>query len=120
MGILASLLGGGLISSVEKIATEAIQTDKEKADARAVLLKTIDPNGMLRRSITRFTCLAYGYYLFCCSIFAMMVAFGIGDSAGAEIAAGLFLDLFTPITTAFGTIITASFSVNGVNAYKGQ
>ena len=120
MGIVSDLFSGGLMKSVESIATEWIETDIEKAEAQAVMIKALDPNGKLRRVVTQFTCIGYGFYLLNMVVLSYMVAFGIGDSVGAEQAAGMLVDLFLPITTAFGTIVTASFGVNGVNSYKGK
>lgn len=51
---------------------------------------------------------------------SFMVAFNVGDTAGAETAAGMMQDLFLPITTAWGGIVGASFGVNGVNSFKGR
>lgn len=120
MGIFTDILSGGLMKSVESIATEWIETDMEKAEAQAVMIKALDPNGKLRRVVTQFTCLGYGFYLVNMVVLSYMVSFGLGDTAGAETAATLMQDLFVPITTAFGTIVTASFGVNGVNSYKGR
>ena len=120
MGIFSSLIGGGLVKSIEGVATEWIQTDLERAEAQALMVKTLDPNGMMRRGLSRFACIAYGFYLITMVLLSFMVAFGIGDSAGAEQAAGMMVDLFTPITTAWGAIVTASFGVNGVNSFKGR
>ena len=120
MSILSDLFTGGLVKSIESVATEWIETDMEKAEAKAVMVKALDPNGKLRRTVTQFTCIGYGFYLVNMVVLSYMVAFGIGDSAGADQAAGLMVELFLPITTAFGTIVTASFGVNGVNSFKGQ
>ena len=120
MGILSELFTGGLVKSIENVATEWIQTDLETAEAKAVMVKALDPNGKLRRVVTQFTCIGYGFYLVNMVVLSYMVAFGIGDSAGAESAASMMVDLFLPITTAFGTIVTASFGVNGVNSFKQQ
>ena len=119
-GFLTSLLSGGLIGSVEKVATEFIETNTEKAEAQTLLIKTLDPNGKMRRDLSKFACLAYGFYLMVTTILVFMVAFGWGDSAGAEMAAGLMKDLFLPITTAWGGIVGASFGVNGMNSFKGK
>ena len=118
MGILSELFTGGLVKSIENVATEWIETDLETAEAKAVMVKALDPNGKLRRVVTQFTCIGYGFYLINMVVLSYMVAFGIGDSAGAESAASMMVDLFLPITTAFGTIVTASFGVNGVNSFK--
>ena len=120
MGIISSLLGGGLVGSIERVASEYIETNQEKAEAQALMIKTLDPNGKMRRDLSKFACLAYAFYLVAMVILSFMVAFAIGDAAGAETAANMMQDLFLPITTAWGGIVGASFGVNGVNSYKGS
>jgi hypothetical protein len=119
MGWLASLLSGGLVGSIERIASEAIETDKESAEAKALFIKTLDPNGKMRRDLSKFACLAYGFYLLAMVTLSFMVAFNIGDTAGAATATNMMKELFLPITTAWGGIVGASFGVNGMNSYKG-
>jgi len=119
MGIISSLLGGGLVGSIENIASEWIETDLEKAEAQALMIKTLDPNGKMRRDLSRFACRAYAFYLLAMVLLSFMVAFGVGDADGAGTAATLMQDLFLPITTAWSAIVAASFGVNGVNSYKG-
>ena len=120
LGFLTKLFSGGLVGSLEKVALEAITTDMESSEAKALMVKTLDPNGKLRRDVTRFTCVAYGFYLIVMSLLAFMVAFGIGDSVGAELASGMMQDLFASITGAFTVIVGASFGVNGMNSFKGH
>ena len=117
---LTSLFSGGTVQAVERIASEYIETAGEKAEAQALMVKTLDPNGLMRRQLSRFASIAYGYYLVVLSILTIMVAFGLGDSQGAEQAASMFQTLFTPITTSWAGIVAASFGVNGVNAFKGR
>jgi hypothetical protein len=119
-GFFTQLLGGGVVDSLEKVATEWIQTDMEKAEAQAVMIKAIDPNGKMRRDLSRFACRAYGFYLGAMVFLSGMVAFGFGDTGGAEMAANMMKDLFVPITGAWTGIVAASFSVNGVNSFKGN
>ena len=118
MGIF-NFLTGDVIKSVEKIATEWIDTDKETAEAKSLFVKTLDPNGTMRRDISRFTSQAYAFYLVATVGFIGMTAFGIGDTEGAKIASSEITKLFVPITAAWGAIVGASFGVNGVNSYKG-
>jgi len=119
-GLLTSLVSGGLVGSIERIASEAITTDKESAEAKALFVKTLDPNGKMRRDLSRFACVAYGFYLIAMVALSFMVAFGLGDVIGAEVAAGMMQDLFLPITGAWTAIVSASFGVNGVNSFKGR
>ena len=114
------LTGGGIVSSIENIATEWIETDKESAEAKAIMVKAIDPNGKMRRDLSRFSCRAYGFYLVAMVGLSFMVAFGIGDIAGAEEAATMMSDLFLPITAAWGGIVTASFGVQVNNTNKSK
>lgn len=120
MSILGTLLGGGAVAAVEKIATELIETDKESAEAKALWIKTLDPNGLMRRQLSLFASRAYGFYLAATVILIFMHSFSIGDPDQSLSAIDAMTGLFLPITTAWGTITGASFGVNGMNAYKGQ
>ena len=119
-GAIAKLLSGGLVGSIENIASEWIETDMESAEAQALMIKTLDPNGKMRRDLSRFACKAYGFYLLAMVTLSFMVAFALGDAVGAETAANMMQDLFLPITTAWSAIVAASFGVNGVNSFKGR
>ena len=114
------LTGGGIVSSIENIATEWIETDKESAEAKAIMVKAIDPNGKMRRDLSRFSCRAYSFYLVATVGLSFMVAFGIGDTDGAAKAATMMSDLFLPITAAWGGIVTASFGVQVNNTNKSK
>ena len=118
LGFLSSLFSSGIVGSVERIASEAIETDKETAEAKALFVKVLDPNGKMRRDLSRFASNAYGFYLVATTILIFMHSFGIGDPKEAKEAIDAMTDLFLPITTAWGSIVTASFGVNGVNSYK--
>ena len=118
MGILSSLFGSGIVKSVEKLASEYIQTDLESAEAKALMIKTLDPNGLMRRDLSRFACWAYGFYLVAMVGLSFMVAFGIGNVVGATEAATMMTGLFLPITTSWAAIVSASFGVNAANAIK--
>ena len=120
MSFFANLLGGGIVKSVENLASEWIQTDMETAEAQALMIKTLDPNGKMRRDLSRFACVAYGFYLVVMFFLSLMVAFGIGDAVGADTAANLMMDIFLPITASWSAIVAASFGVNGVNSMKGK
>ena len=114
------IFGGGVTKAIEGIATEWIDTDLEKAEAKALMVKTLDPNGKMRRDLSQFACMAYAFYLVAMVSLSFMVAFNVGDATGATTAATMMQDLFLPITTAWGGIVGASFGVNGMNSYKGQ
>jgi hypothetical protein len=115
---MSNLLSGGLVGSIERLGSEWIETNQEKAEAQALMVKTLDPNGKMRRDLSRFACIAYGFYLIAMVLLSFMVAFNLGDTAGAETAASMMQDLFMPITTAWAGIVGASFGVNGMNSYK--
>ena len=114
------LLTGGIVSSLENIALEFIETDKESAEAKAILAKAIDPNGKMRRDLSRFACRAYGGYLISMVAMGFMVAFDVGNTDGAVKAMEMMKELFLPITTAWGTIVGCSFGVNGINSSQGK
>lgn len=120
MGIISSLLGGGIVQSVERIASEFIETDMESAEAKALMVKTLDPNGMMRRQLSRFASRAYGGYLIATVVLIFLHSFSIGDPTQSQQAIDAMTALFLPITTAWGTIVTASFGVNATNAMKAK
>ena len=109
---------GDAFSSIEKIATEFIETDKESAEAKAVMVKALDPNGKMRRDISRRVRDLYTLYIAVMVILVIMQSFGLGDPTGVEKAISSLTDLFVPITTMFSAIVGASFGVNGLNASK--
>ena len=108
----------GLGKIVGEVAKEWIDTPEEKAQAFNLKLKTLDPNGIMRRELARFASIAYAYYLTITSILALMMAFGVGDGDGAKIAMEAMTDLFLPITGSWTAIVTASFGVNVSNNWK--
>ena len=118
MGLLSSLFSSGIVKSVEKLTSEFIQTDLESAEAKALMIKTLDPNGLMRRDLSRFACWAYGFYLVAMVGLSFMVAFGLGNVVGATQAAEMMTGLFLPITTSWAAIVSASFGVNAANSIK--
>lgn len=119
-GKIMSILGGGVVNSVEKIALEYIQTDKETAEAKSMLVRTLDPNGKMRRDLSRFACKAYGFYLVMTTFLILAHAYGIGSGASSKEAIDAMTSLFLPITASWGTIVTASFGVNATNTVKNK
>ena len=128
---VASIFTGGATSAIENIATEWIETNTEKAEAKAVLIKTLDPNGKMRRDISKNVGSLYKFYLL--STAAMLfieLAYSVytGDSlvkddyvlVALSGATSKMTDLFLPITTLYGAIVTASFGVNYANVKKGN
>ena len=120
MGFLSSILGGGVVQSLEKVALEVIETDRETAEAKALMVKTLDPNGVMRRDIMRFIRRVYGFYLGIAVILIFMSSFSFGDVEAVESAFAAVTEIFVPITSLFGALTTASFGVNGVNSWKGE
>ena len=121
--IVSGIFGGGGMKSIENIASEWIETDLEKAEAKTVMLKTLDPNGMMRRGISRRVGSLYSLYIVT-TLVMLFLEFGFG-LAGVDVSpvsetTAKITDLFTPITTLFGVIVSASFGVNAVNAKKSQ
>lgn len=120
LSFLTSLFTGGAMSSIERIASEAIETDMESAEAKTLIVKALDPNGKMRRDLSKFASKAYGFYLISTTILIFMHSFGVGDVNASKEAMIAMSDLFTPITASWAAIVTASFGVNGVNAHKGN
>ena len=120
IGLLKGIFSSGVVGSVERIASEYIQTDLESAEAKALMVKTLDPNGATRRQLSRFASVAYGFYLAATTVLIFCHSFGLGDPANSKAAIDAITELFVPITTAWGGIVGASFGVNGVNSYKGR
>ena len=129
LGFLKTIFGAG--GAVGTIAKELIDTPLEKAQAQVLKIKAMDPNGQMRRQLSEFASRAYGFYLVTTVVLIFMSVWGVGGEtcvtegaitscqANADIAAGRMTDLFLPITGSWAAIVSASFGVNGVNAYKG-
>ena len=117
-GFLKGLFSSGVMGTVERIATELIETDKETAEAKALWVKTLDPNGLMRRQLATFASQAYGFYLASMVLLIVMYFFGFGDSKSSKDAMVAMTDLFLPITSAWGGIVGASFGVNATNNWK--
>lgn len=124
MGILSKILGGGnIFGSVERIASEWIETDLEKAEAQTVMLKALDPNGAMRRQLSRDVTRLYTIYvlvmLFLVSVEFVCAFFNFDvNQAALAVATTKLENLFVPITTLFGVIVSASFGVNYANVKK--
>ena len=117
LSFIKSIFSGGTVKSMEKIATELIDTDLEKAEAKALMVKILDPNGLMRRNISRRVTNLYTLYIVVALLLLAIESLGFG---GAEIsvATDKVKELFTPITGIFGMIVAASFGIKRVNAYR--
>jgi len=109
---------GNIASSIEGIAKEWIETDGEKAQAKALMVKTLDPNGLMRRDISNKISNMYVIYIALVMILTLMQSFAINTNEVSK-AINSLTELFVPITTMFTAIVGASFGVNGMNASKG-
>lgn len=122
--IVSGIFGGGTVKSIEGIAKEWIQTDAEKAEAQALMVKTLDPNGMMRRSLSHRVSGLYTLYIVTTLALLIAESFGVGPMNGDQLAVSVatekVTELFIPITTLFGTIVTASFGVNASNIFKSK
>ena len=114
------IFGGSVVKGISDIATEWIETDKESAEAKAIMVKTLDPNGSMRRDISNKVSNMYVVYIILTMILTLMQSFDIGNTEGVKLAIVNLTDLFIPITTMFTAIVGASFGVNGLNASKGK
>lgn len=119
MNFLKNLVTGGLFGTIEGITKELINTPLELAQAQAIKLKAMDPNGKMRREITAATMHLYKLYVYTMLLLLISQAFNIGNAEEVSKAIISMKELFLPITTAFGTIMTATFGVNAVNSNKG-
>ncbi len=125
MSWLASLFSGGAVKSIENIASEWIETDMEDAEAKCLMVKTLDPNGLMRRELSRRVTALYTLYLavmlllLAVEFFAVMIGADINFTQLA-ITTDKVVSLFVPITTLFGIIVSASFGVNYANTKENK
>jgi len=134
IGFIKSFISGGAVKSIENIASEWIETDKESAEAKVLMVKTLDPNGLMRRELSRRVTGLYTLYIVVTLVLLILESFGIGKTVGGELVNGVLVGgqlsvsvatdkvatLFVPITTLFGIIVSASFGVNYANAKAGK
>lgn len=120
LGILKTVFSSGVVGSVERLASEAIQTNGETAEANALWIKTLDPNGIMRRELARFACKAYGFYLISAVVLIALHFLDVGDPVRSKEALTAITDLFLPITASWASIVGASFGVNAANIAKGN
>ena len=111
---------GNPFKTIEKIATEWIQTDLESAEAKAIKIKALDPNGKMRRDQSTMLLRLYGLYIVTMLILIVLEFFGVGDAVRMATATGKLTELFAPITALVGIIISASFGVNYHNTKHGK
>ena len=118
-GIKAIFTGSGAVKSIENIASEWIETDLESAEAKVLMVKTLDPNGLMRRDLSNRVTNLYTLYIIVTLGLLVCESMGWGPSLegvlSVSIATNKITALFTPITTLFGLIVSASFGVNYAN-----
>jgi hypothetical protein len=117
---LVSLFTGGAVKSIENIASEWIETDLESAEAKVLMVKTLDPNGLMRRDLSNRVTSLYTLYIVTTLILLICESFGVGDAVQFAAATEKVTGLFVPITTLFGVIVSASFGVNYANTKVGK
>jgi len=118
LDFLGGLFGGD--STVAKIATEWIETNQEKAEAKAVMIKALDPNGSMRVYITKVVLRLFSMYMLIATFLVLAYSFGFGDSTNTKIALENLVSLFLPLATMTTLIISASFGVNAMNVKTEQ
>jgi len=119
MGIF-SFLTGGVVEGVTKIAEEWIDTEKETAEAKTLMIKALDPNGRMRRDISSKVTQMYMVYIYMTVVLVLAQSFGIGEGEDVGKAIDSLTDLFVPITAMFSGIVGASFGVNYSNVKQGK
>jgi hypothetical protein len=115
-----SIFTGGAIKSIENIASEWIETDLESAEAKVLMVKTLDPNGKMRRDLSNRVTALYTLYIVTALILLICESFGLGDVNQIAVATTKVTELFFPITTLFGVIVSASFGVNYANTKQNK
>ena len=128
---IAQILSGGAIKSIENIALEFIETNKESAEAKAVMIKALDPNGKMRRDQSSNVGGMYKFYLISTAsmvLIELTYCMAMGEKltdtdyvlAAISSATDKMTTLFIPITTLYGAIVTASFGVNYANVKQSK
>lgn len=115
-GAIKSIFAGsGVVKSIENIASEWIETDLESAEAKVLMIKTLDPSGTMRRNLSGRVTSLYTLYIVITLLLLIAESFGFGDVKQIAVATEKITDLFLPITGMFSMIISASFGVNYAN-----
>ena len=123
MGVFStikSIFTGGAIKSIENIASEWIETDLESAEAKVLMVKTLDPNGKMRRDLSNRVTALYTLYIVTALTLLICESFGLGDINQIAVATTKVTELFFPITALFGVIVSASFGVNYANTKQSK
>jgi hypothetical protein len=84
------------------------------------MVKTLDPNGKMRRDLSNRVTTLYTLYIVTALTLLICESFGLGDIKQIATATEKVTELFFPITTLFGVIVSASFGVNYANTKQGK
>ena len=119
LNFLSSIFGGG-DGAIAKIATEWIETDKESAEAKAVMVKALDPSGNMRIFITKVVFGLVAMYMVTMTLLVITYSFGFGIADNMKVAIENLASLFLPLMTTSSLIVGASFGVNAMNVKTEQ
>ena len=131
MSWLKSIFSGDPFKSIENIASEWIQTDLESAEADALKIKALDPNGKMRRDQSKNVGSMYRFYLISTAVMILLeliYCVNMGELltkddyvlVALSNATSKMTELFIPITTLYCAIVTASFGVNYANTKQNK
>ena len=131
MSWLKSIFSGDPFKSIENIASEWIQTDLESAEADALKIKALDPNGKMRRDQSKNVGSMYRFYLISTAVMILLeliYCVNMGELltkdnyvlVALSNATSKMTELFIPITTLYGAIVTTSFGVNYANTKQNK
>ena len=109
-----------IVDPLADVAKEWIQTDKESAEAKSLFVKTLDPNGNMRKQISKDVTQMYKVYIFLTLVLVLVQSFGLGNPEQVKEAVNSLTSLFLPITGMFSSIVLASFGVKSMNVHKGN
>lgn len=131
IGKILNFFTGSTMKTIESISKEWIETDLESAEAKSLMVKTLDPNGKMRRDQSNNVGGMYKLYLISTGVMILielLYCFYMGDTltqsdfvlTAITNATDKMTSLFEPITILYGAIVTASFGVNYANVKKGS
>jgi len=109
---------GIVANPITEITKELIDTPLEKAQAQMLKVKTLDPNGQMRREIAKVVTHLYKVYIYTAMILFICQSFELGNPEQIAMAINKIVELFVPITAMFTAIVSASFGVNVSNNIK--
>ena len=124
--MLNKLLGGGIASAVENLGTEYLrreltqaEAEKISAEAKAVAIKAIDPNGNMRLKTTACVVYVWAGLIAAIALLILLQAAGIGEPEAITQARADMFELFAPVSALVSAVVLASYGVNAMNTHKG-